>query len=275
MRAVKVLSDAEVTKILRAAGKGAYISNSMTGVDSAKAMKDRKRTAQEIALLNAYKVAMMQIFLNVEREVQQRMAGRQGWNRNDLTEIGKAYHSEGMALADRTRASVSMESPNRLAKVLSSKRSSPLGGQGILAMRSPESTYINTQGSETTTGRPSTSQSSPGSRNESMEGSVRLPGETDKAFAKRVIDAGPVPSTMVEEYGNYFDLRGEYLVVPLDQLMSSKSSEETRDSGVNAARRMLAADRGQLSKQEPITVRREGDGFRVVDGNSTLAATRQ
>jgi hypothetical protein len=240
-----------------------------------KEFKNRKPTAQEVALLDSYKEAMMQIFMNAEVEVRQRIERGRVWQPGDLTEIGKAYHSEGMALADRTRALVSDESPNRLAKVLSSRRSSPEGGQGILFMRSPESTYRKTQGSETTTGLPSTSQSSPGSRNGSMEQSVRRQGETDKEFAKRVIDTGPVPSSMAEEYGNYFDLRGEYLVVPLDQLVSSKTSEETRDSGVNAARRMLAADRGQLSKREPITVRREGDKFRVVDGNSTVAAARQ
>lgn len=104
----------------------------------------------------------------------------------------------------------------------------------------------------------------------------RLDGETDKAYAKRVIDKLPEPDAarLPDKPDLYFQTTGADLV-PVRDLVSSKTDAENAQGGGNGLKRMAAAAEGVLAKREPIEVLRNVDGtFTVTDGNGTLTAAR-
>lgn len=104
----------------------------------------------------------------------------------------------------------------------------------------------------------------------------RLEGETDKAYAKRVIDRLPEPDAarMPDDPALYFQTEGADLV-PLRRLVSSKTDAENAKGGATGLKRMAAAGEGALSKRGPVEALRNIDGtFTVTDGNGTLTAAR-
>ncbi|HET7663895.1 MAG TPA: ParB/Srx family N-terminal domain-containing protein, partial [Rhodanobacteraceae bacterium] len=106
----------------------------------------------------------------------------------------------------------------------------------------------------------------------------RKEGETDKAYAKRVIDQlpEPRPEQLPDQPDLYFTDTDVSSVIPLDKLESTKSAEENVKGGSNGLKRMGAAADGVLGKRQPISVRDNGDGtYTVLDGNGTLTAARK
>lgn len=105
---------------------------------------------------------------------------------------------------------------------------------------------------------------------------ARADGETDKAFAKRVVDKRERPAELPETYDSYFKMEGAQ-VVPLSSLVSTKSAEQNQQGGDNGPKRMAAAAAGELSKRAPITVmpsEKEPGKYEVVDGNGTLTSVQ-
>lgn len=101
-------------------------------------------------------------------------------------------------------------------------------------------------------------------------------GESDKGYAKRVVDKGAEVKHLPEEHDRYFNTKGSKHV-PLDKLHSTKSDDENKQGGDNGPKRMLAAYHGALGKRDPITVmpHKDKDGhFEVVDGNGTLTSAK-
>jgi hypothetical protein len=101
---------------------------------------------------------------------------------------------------------------------------------------------------------------------------AREDGETDKQYAKRVIDKGPMPEGKLKDDPNLYFNKGD--LVDLDKLHATKPPEDNTD---NAIKRMAAASEGALSKRDPISIApRPGDpgNFDVVDGNGTLSAAK-
>ena len=104
----------------------------------------------------------------------------------------------------------------------------------------------------------------------------REPGEIDTAYAKRVIDHLPLPETsqLPDQPDLYFDTAGAQMV-PIDELLSTKSTAENATSSPNALRRFAATAAGALSRRVPLSVVRNVDGtFHVVDGNASLTAAQ-
>lgn len=102
-------------------------------------------------------------------------------------------------------------------------------------------------------------------------GQERQAGETDKAYAKRVIDRGLMPADLPEQHERYFNMDSADAVIPVGQLVSTKTAAENEQGGGASPKRMRAAYDGLLGKRDPITVRQRADGrYDVVDGNGTL-----
>jgi hypothetical protein len=98
-------------------------------------------------------------------------------------------------------------------------------------------------------------------------------GETLKEYMKREIDTRDAPADLPFEPEKFFDLSQPHEMVPVDQIVSSKSDEENQQGGSNAPKRFLAAYDGILTPRGPITVSRNQDGtYTVIDGNGTLTA---
>lgn len=98
-------------------------------------------------------------------------------------------------------------------------------------------------------------------------------GETLKEYMKREIDTRDAPTDLPFEPEKFFDLSQPHEMVPVDQIISSKSDEENQKGGSNAPKRFLAAYDGILTPRGPITVSRNQDGtYTVIDGNGTLTA---
>lgn len=105
--------------------------------------------------------------------------------------------------------------------------------------------------------------------------SERLAGETDKQFAKRVVDKREKPEHLPENHEAYFHTEGAR-TIPLEDLVSSKSEGENAQGAENGAKRMAAAANGELSRRGPITVERRPDGkYDIVDGNGTYSSVKQ
>jgi hypothetical protein len=105
----------------------------------------------------------------------------------------------------------------------------------------------------------------------------RLLEETDKTYAKRVIDLLPAPDPgfLLEDPSRYFDMPADAQMIRLDCLKSRKTPDESAKGGNAALNRMAAASEGVLSKRAPIEVVENEDGsYTVLDGNSTLTAAR-
>lgn len=98
----------------------------------------------------------------------------------------------------------------------------------------------------------------------------RQPAEADKTYLKRIAAELPDPKELPEEHEKYFDMKGAK-VVPLDQLVSTKTAEENQKGGNNAPKFMRAAYDGKVAKRAPITVAPTGDGkYKILDGNGTF-----
>lgn len=116
-----------------------------------------------------------------------------------------------------------------------------------------------------------------GRRTYMVDADPRLEGETDKAYAKRVIDTlpRPEPSMLPDEPDAYFDLAGASMR-PIDRLFSTKTPNENARGGATGLNRMAAAREGVLSKRGPLDVRLDGDGrYAVLDGNGTFTAAKE
>jgi hypothetical protein len=103
----------------------------------------------------------------------------------------------------------------------------------------------------------------------------RETGESDDAYARRVVDKLPAPTAehLPDEPDSYFE-RGEGdLMLDVGQLASTH--KET-SSDANAARRMAASREGALGKRGALEGRMRADGtVEILDGNGTLAAAQQ
>lgn len=105
----------------------------------------------------------------------------------------------------------------------------------------------------------------------------REEGESDKAYAKRAVDAGDAVGHLPEDHDRYFNAAGAK-VVGLDNLHSTKSDDDNIKGGDNGPKRMLAAYHGVLGRRDPITVMPHGDRdghYHVVDGNGTLESAKR
>ncbi len=106
----------------------------------------------------------------------------------------------------------------------------------------------------------------------------RMPGEKDKAFAKRVVDAREAPKDLPEKPDRYFTRPAGTQDMKISRLISSKSDAENQQGGDNGAKRMVAAAAGELSKRAPVTVmpsEKVPGSFEVVDGNGTLTTVKK
>lgn len=101
-------------------------------------------------------------------------------------------------------------------------------------------------------------------------------GETQKAYAKRVIDVLPVPrpSQLPDAPAAYFDISApDTVIVPLDKVTATKGTDDK--GAVNGLKRFAAARGGLLLKRAPIDVRAEHDGsYTIVDGNGTVNSAK-
>jgi hypothetical protein len=103
----------------------------------------------------------------------------------------------------------------------------------------------------------------------------RLPGESDKAYMKRAIDTQPAPESVPFAPEKLFTSPPGTQLIPIDQLVSSKSAEENAQGLKNAPKRFLAAFHGVIPPRPPIVVRPLANGqYEVLDGNGTLTALR-
>jgi hypothetical protein len=102
---------------------------------------------------------------------------------------------------------------------------------------------------------------------------ARQEGEELKPYLKRAIDTMPAPEALPFEPDRFFDLSGEHYMIPMDQVVSTKSDEENQQGASNAPKRFLAAYDGIIPARGPITVRMNEQGkFEIVDGNGTFSA---
>lgn len=104
----------------------------------------------------------------------------------------------------------------------------------------------------------------------------RKDGEDDKSYLKRATKDMPDPDHLPEDHGRYFNLPAGHKMVPIDQLVSTKSDAENEKGGRNAPKIMQAAYRGLVGKRDPINARQTADGrYEVTDGNGTLTGARR
>jgi ddrB-like ParB superfamily domain len=103
----------------------------------------------------------------------------------------------------------------------------------------------------------------------------RLASETDKEFAKRVVDKRELPAELPEAYEKYFKLDGDTKIIKLADLVSSKTPEENAKGGNNSPKRMAASAAGELDRRAPITVSQMADGkYLIIDGNGTVSGVQ-
>lgn len=105
----------------------------------------------------------------------------------------------------------------------------------------------------------------------------RLPGETDKQFAKRVIDKRESPKSLPEEYGRYFDMPDGTLIVPLGRLRSTKTDAENAMGSGIGPKRMAAAAAGEIGRRDPVTVVPSATvpgSYEIIEGNGTYASVK-
>jgi hypothetical protein len=75
-----------------------------------------------------------------------------------------------------------------------------------------------------------------------------------------------------ENHGAMFTLDDQTHIVPVGDLISTKTDEENANGAANGAKRMAAAANGELSPRAPITVAPLANGqFAVLDGNGTMS----
>lgn len=105
----------------------------------------------------------------------------------------------------------------------------------------------------------------------------RAEGESDKAYAKRVVDqmGAPRPAHLPDNPSDYFDIQDGDQIVEIGQLRSTKTEAENVEGGTNGAKRMAAAREGKLGKRVALSGRLNEDGtISILDGNGTLTASK-
>ncbi len=105
----------------------------------------------------------------------------------------------------------------------------------------------------------------------------RAPGESDKQYAKRVVDHLPAPAAhhLPDEPARYFLLGADAVSVPLHLLQARGPDQVPAESVARARKRLAAAGDGALQRRAPLDVASDGQGrYNVLDGSSTLAAAR-
>lgn len=113
------------------------------------------------------------------------------------------------------------------------------------------------------------SKTSYGARNE---------GESDKQYAKRIVDKLPKPNALPDhDLSRYFNKKDGSKTVSIDNLKSIKNDSENQQGGENGPKRMLAAYEGALSKRDPITVMPDAEEgkYTVIDGNGTYTTAKE
>src|SRR4051794_18015739 len=75
---------------------------------------------------------------------------------------------------------------------------------------------------------------------------------------------------LIYDHRRYFDLKPQTQLVPLQAIRPAKPLTAHRTSIQRAEARMREAARGTRPRRAPLTVRPEGDGFVVLDGNATF-----
>lgn len=104
----------------------------------------------------------------------------------------------------------------------------------------------------------------------------RLPGENDGAFARRVIDLGPLPTHLPDDPGSCFDTVTDTRWIDIDCLHGREPVLPEATFWHNAAKRMAAACAGVIARRGPLNALPQGDGtWRVLDWNATLEAARR
>lgn len=100
--------------------------------------------------------------------------------------------------------------------------------------------------------------------------------ESDRAYLKRVKDLLPNPERLADEPALYFDLSGEHVMVPIEQLESNKTAAMNEKGAANAGKFMAAAADGVVGKRAPIngTIGKDGK-ITVTDGNATLTTAQR
>lgn len=107
---------------------------------------------------------------------------------------------------------------------------------------------------------------------------ARKEGESDKDFAKRVVDKRQAPGALVEDPELYFNMPAGTVEASLSDLVSTKSDEENQEGQDNGAKRMASAAAGEISKRDPITVaisKTKPGKFDVIDGNGAFSAAKK
>lgn len=100
--------------------------------------------------------------------------------------------------------------------------------------------------------------------------------EGTKKYMKRAIDTLPSPESLPFAPERFFDVGEDTQLIPVSQIVSSKTDEENQKGGSNAPKRFLAAYDGILQPREPIAIKANPDGtYTVIDGNGTLTAFKQ
>ena len=103
-----------------------------------------------------------------------------------------------------------------------------------------------------------------------------LAATTGTPRSLKEIDAGQAPRELPEEHGRYFKLDADTRIVPMADLVSSKTPEENAKGAANGAKRMAASAAGEIGRRAPITVRPIAGGkYLVLDGNGTMTAAKQ
>jgi hypothetical protein len=82
-------------------------------------------------------------------------------------------------------------------------------------------------------------------------------------------------SPLIENPDLYFMTVDGARLIALDRITPTKPADSQRDSVDRAEQLMRAAAAGDHPRRAPITVRADGDGYVIVDGNATFAVAQR
>lgn len=94
---------------------------------------------------------------------------------------------------------------------------------------------------------------------------------------QKVIDPMNVkPDKLADIPSNYFQMTPGSQLMPLSNLVSTKSEADNMASQPETERRMWAAASGKIKKRKPLKVRLGDDGkYHIIDGNATFTAAKR